>query len=93
LDYWDYSKTALGLGNDEAFMKFLSATDGVRRLGYVSMIASLVCLKGLMTLSTFLYFKGRLLRHLLCGFTATLSVGSWMVWSPIVAAAGRIIYS
>ena len=46
-----------------------------------------------MTLSTFLYFKGRLLRHLLCGFTATLSVGSWMVWSPIVAAAGRIIYS
>ena len=87
-----YSKTALGLGNDEAFMIFFSATDGVRRLGYVSMIASLVCLKGMMTLSTFLYFKGRL-RYLLCGFTAALSVGSWMVWSPIVAAAGRIIYS
>mmetsp|Transcript_13555 Transcript_13555/g.20377 ORF Transcript_13555/g.20377 Transcript_13555/m.20377 type:complete len:244 (+) Transcript_13555:174-905(+) len=87
-----YSKSALGLGNDEAFITFFRATEGVRRIGYASMIASLVCLKGMMTLSTFLYFKGRL-RYLLCGFTAALSVGSCIVWSPIVGAAARIIYS
>lgn len=86
-----YSKTALGMGKDEAFVEFFSAMESVRRLGYVSMIVSIVSLKASFAMSPFLYFKGKT-RYALSGLAVGLSLGSWMAWSPIVSAA-KVLYS
>jgi len=86
-----YSKTALGMGKDEAFVEFFTAMESIRRIGFVSMIVSIVSLKASFALSPFLYFKGKT-RYALSGLAVALSLGSWMAWSTIVSAA-QILYS
>ena len=87
-----YSKTALGMGNDEGFIKFFDATQSVRKFGFNSMITSLICFKGSFTISVFLYFKGKT-RYALSAFTLLLCIISWLAWFPIITAASSILYS
>ena len=86
-----YSKTALGMGNDEGFVKFFDATQSVRTFGFNSMITSLICLKGSFAMSVFLYFKGKT-RYALSAFAFLLSIISWLAWSPIITPASSILY-
>jgi len=87
-----YSKTALGMGNDQGFIDFFAATTAARKFGFVSMITSLLCLKGSFVMSTFIYFQGKT-RYFLSGLTLLLSIFSWMSWSPIVSAASATLFA
>jgi len=86
-----YCKTALALGNDSGYMKFLSATADVRNFGFMSMIVSLFSFKGSFVASTFLYFKGRP-RYVLSAAVLLLAILSSMIWLPIIGHATQLIF-
>jgi len=86
-----YAKTALGMNKDAAYVEFFKATESVRRFGFISMVVSTLCMKASFSISFFLYFKGKT-RYALTGLASALSLASWFAWSPIVSAAGKILY-
>mmetsp|Transcript_27346 Transcript_27346/g.40430 ORF Transcript_27346/g.40430 Transcript_27346/m.40430 type:complete len:237 (-) Transcript_27346:298-1008(-) len=88
-----YSKTALGMGNDAGFVEFFSATAEMRRVGFQSMCACIICLKGSLVTSTLLDFRDQgKFRYVMFSLSLVLSVLSWMAWNSIVKLAGGILF-
>ena len=88
-----YSKTALGMGNDAGFVEFFSATAEMRRVGFQSMVACIICLKGSLVTKTLLDFRDQgKFRYVMFSLSLVLSVLSWMAWSSIVKLAGGILF-
>jgi hypothetical protein len=84
-----YSKTALGMEKNAAFIEFFSSTAGMRKFGFQSMVCSLISLELSFTLSVFLYFKGKT-RYILSTLSGLISFASFLVWASIVQKASAL---
>ncbi len=84
-----YSKTALGLAKDSAFVEFISSTARVRAFGFQSMIVSLMSLKVSFAFSAYLYFKGKF-RYIISGFAGMISFLSMFFWLGVINKASFI---
>ena len=81
-----YSKTALGMGDDQAFVALFQSTASVRALGFETMVCSLFCLKMSFVMSVFLYFKGKV-RYYLSSIATVVSLVSFGVWMSLIRKA------
>ena len=87
-----YSKSALGLEKDQAFVEFFSVTALYRKLAFDAFLVCLVSLKASFTLSLFLNFDGKM-RWWVSGVAAAISLLSLYHWHNIMTVAGRLLFS
>ena len=87
-----YSKSALGLGKDLAFVQFFDATAGIRKTAFDCFIISLLSFKASFVLSLFLNYEGKV-RWWSSGIAAFLAVLSIYSWSRIMVVAGNLLFS
>eukprot|EP00521_Asterionellopsis_glacialis_P018520 CAMPEP_0195293864 /NCGR_PEP_ID=MMETSP0707-20130614/13559_1 /TAXON_ID=33640 /ORGANISM="Asterionellopsis glacialis, Strain CCMP134" /LENGTH=216 /DNA_ID=CAMNT_0040354675 /DNA_START=87 /DNA_END=734 /DNA_ORIENTATION=- len=74
-----YSKTALGMGKDDAFVKFFIQTEAIRSLAFQSFIISLTSFTASFCLSLFLQYEGKL-RWCASGSSAVLVAYGFLHW-------------
>lgn len=85
-----YSKTALGLGKDSAFVDFFTATAAVQKKAFISFLVSLVSFEVCFITSLSLKYEGRL--RSLCVIVASIIITlSWIHWQMIVSTASRLL--
>jgi len=86
-----YSKRALGVGKDDAFLAFAARTESIRVGGFNAFLASLLFFKTSFLLSVFLNYEGKF-RWWLAGLVLTVDLIGWYKWSTIYVAARELIY-
>ena len=87
-----YSKRALGLGEDAAFVEFFQATTMIRESGFNAFILALVSFKSSFVLSLWLNFEGKM-RWWLSGLVLGADLVGWYAWSTIAVLANKILFS
>lgn len=87
-----YSKTALGLGKDEAFTEFFARTMHLRSNGFACFLTALVCFNISFALTLFLKFKGKQ-RWYASGVAAVLMIMSFHSWWSIMGIAKEVIFT
>ena len=88
-----YSKSALGLGKDEAFLEFFAETASIRDMGFHAFVIALISFKASFVLSLFLNYGEGKMRWWASGIAAIVSVLSYYHWSSIMTIAGRLLFS
>jgi len=79
------------MGSDAEFTAFFLITEGVRKIGYRTMITSLVCLNGSFVVSVFLYFEGRM-RYAASGAALVMAVGGFVTWRSVISHASLFLF-
>ena len=87
-----YSKRALGLGQDAAFVEFFQATSVIRESGFTSFLLALLAFKSSFVLSLWLNFEGKM-RWWLSGIVLGVDLAGWWAWSTIMTLANKILFS
>mmetsp|Transcript_15703 Transcript_15703/g.21819 ORF Transcript_15703/g.21819 Transcript_15703/m.21819 type:complete len:218 (+) Transcript_15703:183-836(+) len=87
-----YSKTALGMANDDAFLKFFSQTAHARQTGFQSFIVSLVSFTASFCLSLIINYEGPI-RWYASSLSALLAILSMVSWSKLISFGGEIVFS
>lgn len=87
-----YSKTALGMGMDAAYLEFFAAMESVRKLGFDMYLLSLVSFGGSFVASLFLNYKGRM-RYAMSGSALMCTLFSWVTIRKILKAASTAIFT
>jgi len=87
-----YSKRALGLGMDVAYLEFFEATTMIRESGFSAFILALVSFKSSFVLSLWLNFQGKL-RWWLSGLVLGVDLIGWVAWSTIMQLANQILFT
>jgi len=87
-----YSKTALGLGKDAAFLDFFAATASARDIAFKCFLCTLVSFNASFVLSIFLNTKGKQ-RWWTSAFAAFLVAGSIASWNNILVIAKRTVFA
>jgi hypothetical protein len=87
-----YSKTALGMGCDDKFLRFFQATQPLRDSGFHAFIVSLFTFKMAFSLSMFLNYEGRF-GWVIGVFSIVASLGFWTKWNECMKIAGEILFS
>ena len=85
-----YSKTALGMGKDAAFIEFFASTADLRTCGFQSMVVSLISFQVSIVFSVFLYFKDKS-RYILTFSSGIASFLSIMIWNAVIQK-GSILF-
>lgn len=87
-----YSKSAIGLGMDDAFVEFFKQTYGIRQLAFSSFILSLISFEASFVLSLFLCYDGPL--KWCATLASAVAAGiSWNHWRGIMDIAGKFLFS
>ena len=86
-----YSKSAIGLGKDLAFVEFFDATARTRKSAFDGFILTLLSFELSFVLSLFLNYKG-VLRWCASGTAALAVLASWWSWNHIMGIAGRLLF-
>ena len=86
-----YSKSAIGLGNDLAFVEFFDATATIRKSAFVGFIMTLLSFELSFVLSLFLNCEG-VMRWCASGTAAVAAMASWWSWNHIMGIAGRLLF-
>ena len=86
-----YSKSAIGLGKDLAFVAFFDATASIRRSAFVGFILTLISFELSFVLSLFLNYEGRM-RWYASGIAAVAALTSWWSWNHIMGIAGQLLF-
>jgi hypothetical protein len=86
-----YSKTALGLGQDAAFLEFFAATSVVRRRAFHSLLAALLSFKLCFTTSLYIHYNGKI-RWWLVSIATIVGILSWMHWQSVISIAGDLLF-
>jgi hypothetical protein len=86
-----YSKTALGMGQDQAFLQFFAATDQIRKRGFDSFLLALLSFEVCFVASLFLNYDGKI-RWWLLSLSSIVAIISWSHWQSIVAIAGNLLF-
>jgi hypothetical protein len=86
-----YSKTALGLGQDAAFLEFFAATAVVRKRAFHSLLAALLSFKLCFTASLFIHYDGKM-RWWLVSIATIVGILSWMHWQSVISIAGDLLF-
>jgi hypothetical protein len=86
-----YSKSAIGLGKDLAFVAFFDATASIRRSAFVRFILTLISFELSFVMSLFLNYEGRM-RWCASGIAAVATLTSWWGWNHIMGIAGQLLF-
>lgn len=86
-----FSKTALGRGYDKEFLKFWSATTGLRESGLEAFLAALVCFEFAFILSLYLRTEGRR-RKMLVLLACCLAAFSFARWFQIMRLVSTLLF-
>lgn len=87
-----YSKSAIGLGLDAAFVEFFKLTYGIRQLAFTSFILSLISFEASFVLSLFLCYDGPI-KWFSAVASAVAAVVSWNHWRSIMDIAAKFLFS
>jgi hypothetical protein len=86
-----YSKSAIGLGRDEAFVSFFQQTHHLRQYAFSSFILSLISFEASFVLSLFLSYDGPI-KWFASIVSAIVAIVSWNHWKIIMDIAGKFIF-
>lgn len=86
-----YSKSALGLGKDDAYVDFMAETAQIRTSAFDSFLVCLVTVTASVVLSLFLNYDEEL-RWYASGVALAAALFSWWQWSNILSIAGRLLF-
>jgi hypothetical protein len=86
-----YSKSALGLGKDAAFLAFFDATTHIRQRAFNSFIIALLSFEVCFISSLFLNYDGKV-RWWATGFASVGAIVSWLQWQNIMSIAGNLLF-
>lgn len=86
-----FSKTALGRGYDQEFLKFWAATTGLRESGLEAFLASLVCFEFAFILSLYLKTQGKR-RRLLVLLACFMALYSFSRWFKIMRLVSTLLF-
>jgi hypothetical protein len=86
-----YSKTALGLGRDQAFLQFVAATAQGRQRGFNSFLTALLSFEVCFVASLLLNYDGKI-RWWLLSLSSIVAILSWSHWQSIIAIAGNLLF-
>ena len=88
-----YAKTALGIGNDEAYLELLKATSAIRLRGFQSFLLCLLSFNVSIIMNMFLNFQDGIIRYVMATMTILGTAVSLSHFSFIVKTASEIIFS
>lgn len=87
-----YSKRALGMSKDAAFVEFFEATSSIRELSFDSFFYMLLCFKASFLLSIFLNYKDNpRLRWCVTVIVLAADAYAWWNWSLILKYAANLL--
>jgi hypothetical protein len=86
-----YSKTALGLGKDAAFLEFFEATIHIRQRAFHSFLIALLSFEVCFVSSLFLNYDGKV-RWWTVGVASLGAIISWLQWQSIMSIAGNLLF-
>jgi hypothetical protein len=86
-----YSKSALGLGKDAAFLEFFEATTHIRQRAFNSFLIALLSFEVCFVSSLFLNYDGKT-RWWAVGFASSGAIISWLQWQNIMSIAGNLLF-
>lgn len=87
-----YSKTALGMGHDQEFLKFFEATLFYRQAAFDAFVLSLVSFELSFLSSLYINYKGKM-RYLITGLALCFLLASFYHWATIMAIAGKLLFA
>jgi hypothetical protein len=86
-----YSKSALGLGKDAAFLEFFEATTHIRQRAFNSFLIALLSFEMCFISSLFLNNDGNF-RWWAVGFASVGAIINWWQWQNIMSIAGNLLF-
>lgn len=86
-----YSKSALGMGKDAAFLEFFEATTHIRQRAFNSFLISLLSFEVCFISSLFLNYDGKV-RWWAVSFASAGAIISWLQWQNIISIAGTLLF-
>jgi hypothetical protein len=87
-----YSKRALGLGYDAAFLEFAEKSESIRESAFGAFLVSLLAFKSSFLLTLFLNYEGKT-RWWISGIVLAVDLVGWFVWSRLAVMARQILFS
>jgi hypothetical protein len=87
-----YSKRALGLGYDAAFLEFAEQTDAIRESAFGAFLISLLTFKTSFLLTLFLNYEGKT-RWWISSIVLAVDLVGWFVWSRLAVMARQILFT
>ena len=87
-----YSKTALGMGLDENFIRFFKETAGIRQNGFDAFVVALVSFEISFVTSLCITYDEQL-RWWATGLAGVLALVSFWHWSHILQVASKLLFS
>ena len=87
-----YSKSALGLGKDAAFLEFFAATARIRQRAFNSFLISLLSFEVCFISSLFLNYDGKV-RWWAVGVASVGAITSFLHWQNIMSIAGNLLFT
>ena len=86
-----YSSSAIGIGNDFGYLRFLENSKETRVIGFQSMVVSLFCLQASFVIYTYLRFRGTF-RILFATIAFVTTVISYQTWTKILRLASQFLF-
>ena len=87
-----YSKTALGMGRDENFIRFFKGTAGIRQNGFDAFVVALVSFEISFVTSLCINYDEKL-RWWATGLAGVAALVSFWHWSQILRVASKLLFS
>jgi hypothetical protein len=86
-----YSKSALGMGLDDSFLRFYAATAIVRKRAFDSFLMALMSFEFCFALSLLLNYDGKT-KWWSVSIATILAIWSWRHWQEIIDIAGTLLF-